>query len=900
LVEVMKGYGWKDKEFKAILDEVLSSEENVLVTDISSPPGTSKTKNTLKYAVEHRKPLIASFPTHTNQEQALEYIIKHLEDEKPKRLPFFVLDYAGLENYCIFYQPEVLMKFLDKFKESKRESYTKATENFLGNPIITAILVQRGLNIDEIWYEIGEALDEYVKSKDKKKYILRIREIVNKKGQYEICRGVCPLGIAFWQYRSRVYHDLSEAKIITWRKERVETWKKKYPKAGKHIIVANPENCVDKFEDLLNGKYNLESVLCPRLLLISKTSLTKKGNKPNYIAVRRSMILTPHAGLQFVLSVVKREHEIQGLHSKHLLFIDEYDTILKPKTWKLYSISDLSTLIAVADSIIKAGIGKRINGIYIDEYLYRYAKYIRAVSNKVKDIVEKAINESTYHPIVNLFVEGAFSRFEEKILSVNLGTNKQEKLVYEALSPRPIHIKHFVGDDLIPIVLNEKIYFGDLASQDPEWRINLRIAKINFSKLTSNLKIQEFYPQFIKTYANQKEITLRKKSVEKNVHKLISDLREYLRPLLDYPRYAIFFKFDESGKLQLASLDISIYTILQLRGILTSASPVIWDLLVSGPRPGFSPSLYVSLVNDNVISTVQVKAESKEEFYDKLVTKYNVAFNVYKKGRRDIEEAVISGSPIPKTIELEQKQGIIKQISVLSSMSMEYSKLLQVYYIPTFQPLFNPPPNVNRSEISYVREMIKRSLSPYINYIQYAINYAKGGKHILLLVQNKFYAGLLAKLANAKLCHKNICGEKVKKPTHFSNGLIDITWFRSRAERGIDLPNKYSVVIVIGSPYPRPSYVAGDVIEPSEYTTAVAQSLKYTVVTYNTKTKRKITIAHIPYDILSGISELTQAVGRATRSVMRSNEPVKVLMPSFLKHKIMIYAPLWMKMEGSG
>jgi hypothetical protein len=894
LVKIAKEYGWRDKEFKSIIDEALSPEKDVLITDISSPPGTSKTRNTLKYAVERRKPLIASFPTHTNQEQALEYIVSHLEEEKPKKLPFFVLDYAGIENYCIFYRPEVLMKFLDKFRE-EGQTYTDAVDNFLGQPVITAILVQRGLNIDDIWYEIGEALDEYKKTGDKKKYIAKIREIVEKKGQYEICRGVCPIGLMFWQYRRNVYHDLSEPKIITWRKEKAKELRKKYPETGKHIIVANPDNCIENFEKLLSGKYNIQHVLCPRLLLISKVSLTNK--KPNYIAVRRSIILTPHAGLQFVLSVVRREHEIQGLTPKHLLFLDEYDALLKPKIWKVYSLSALASLQAIAEMIISKGIGSTINGIYIDDYLYRYAEYVRTISKRVREIVEEAINTKKYHPLVNLFIEGALSKFEETTLKVNLAMSGLSKLEYESLSPRPVHIKYFLGDDLLPLILNEKIFFSDLASGDPEWRINLRIAKINFSKLASNVPVYEYYPLYIKT-VNGKMMLLRRRKRRRNIHRIIADLREYLRPLLIYPRYAVFYRINENNQIELTSIDVKIYTLLQLKGILTSASPVLWDYIVNGPRQRFTASMYVNMVQDSLLSTIWISISGREEYFDKMITKYEVSFNAYA-NRNDIEQSVSTGAPLPKTIKLKNIKGIIKQISVLSTMSQEYSRLLQVYYVRVLPPLYIPPPTVKIDERRLVRERIFDSLKPYLRMLSY---YGKrdNNRYALLLVQNKRYATILARILDAKLCHKEKCGDKIKNPTHFSNPnrKIDITWFRSRAERGIDLPHEYSLVIVVGSPYPKPGYIGGDNIEPSDYTTSIAQMSQFLVMSYNTKTKRKVSIAHIPYDILSGISELTQAIGRATRSVMRTGEPVKVIIPTFLRRKIHIYAPLWLKVEG--
>jgi len=895
LVEAVREYGWRDREFKAIIDEALAPERDVIITDISSPPGPAKTRNTLKYAVERRRPLIASFPTHTNQEQALEYIIEFLEEEKPRRLPFFVFDYAGVENYCIFYRPEALMKFLDMFKEGGRGSYAEAVENFLGHPVVTAILLQRGLNIDEIWLEVGEALDEYARTGDRRRFLSRMREVVEKKGQYEVCRGVCPVGLLFWRYRRQVYQDLAGPKVITWRRERAEAWREKYPRAGRHIVVAHPDNCVEGFGELLEGNYRLEGVLCPRLLLISKATLAGRDKKPNYIAVRRSMILVPHAGLRFVISVVRREHEVQGLQPRHILFIDEYDAFIRPRRWKLFSLSALAALIAVADSVIRAGVGGRVGGFYVDEYLHRYAEYVEAVASKVRDVVEAAIKGRVYHPLVNLFTEGAFSLFEERVLKP--ATKAPEKLVYEALSPRPVHIKHFAGDDLLPLIMNERVFFADLAAGDPEWRVNLRAAKIAFSKLASGVRVLELRPHVMRGQGGN-VLTLRRRKVRRNLHTFMARLREYLQPLLDYPRYAVYYVLAEDGDVELVSVDAAIYTLLGLRGILTSASPILWNYLVSGPRPGFSTSLYVSLVNDGAVSTVQVKAVPREEFFDKEVRKYEVVFNVYSRDAREkLEEAVAAGAPVPE-LGVEQKRGVIRQVSVLSTMAREYSKLLQVHYSPGLPPLYIPPPRVGRDERRAVVEMIKDSLAPYINHIRYLAGHAKEGKYLLLLVQNKFYARILARLAGAIPCHREFCGEHVRKPTHFSSGQIDITWFRSRAERGIDLPHEYSVVLVVGSPYPKPGYIAGGTVEPSEFTTAISQGLQYDVRTYNARAVRRVSVAHTPYDILSGISVLAQSLGRATRSVMRTGEPVKVVMPAFLKHKVMVYAPLWLKMAG--
>lgn len=898
MVEIKRDFGWGDKEFKSIIDEALAEEKDIIITDVSSPPGTSKTRNTLKYAVERRKSLIASFPTHTNQEQALDYILGFLEEDKPRKLPFFVLDYAGIENYCIFYKPELLMKLLDKFKDKETDTYKTAVENYLGNPVITSILIQRGLNIDEIWYEIADALDEYKKKKDKNRYMRRIQEIIEKKGQYEICRGVCPVGLMFWQYRRNVYHDLSDPKIITWRKQKVEDWKKKYSTTGKHIVVANPENTVNNVNKLVSGEYKLENVLCPRLLLISKASLSR-NNRPNYIPVRRSIILTPHAGLQFVLSVVKREHAIQKIPFRHLLYLDEYDTLLRPVTFRVYSLSTLSALIAVANSIIKVGIGGTIKGIYVDDYLYRYAKYVKTVSERVLSIVTNSIKTMEYHPLVNLFIEGAMSTLQEKTLKP-----PEENFMYRPLSTRPVHIKYFTRDDIIPLIINEKVFFEDLAYGDPEWKINLRTAKINFSKIASNIPVYENKIIFtrIKGGKTGKLMRLSRRKTKRNVHTIINDIRNYLRPLLDYPRFAVFFQLNDNNQIELKSIDIPIYNVLGIKGILTSASPVLWDFLVNGPRRKIGTSIYGMMQDDMVISTILINRDKQEEYFDRLITKYTVAFNSYNpEDKKKIEDAVNTGSPIPPIKKYMKVTGTIKQISVLSSMSREYSKLMHAIYVKKLVPLYTIPPVIRPTEKSIVWRNIKDSLSGYLNIIRSHVinNKNSNGMFMLLLVQNKLYAKIIAHNAKAKLCHKDKCDGKIEKPTHYSNEKIklDITWFRSRAERGIDLPHDYKLVMIVGSPYPKPGYIAGDFIEPSEYTTAISEINKVYVRSYNTKKKYLVSITHIPLDIMSGISELTQAIGRATRNVMKTGKPVQVLIPAFLRSKIYVYAPLWLKME---
>jgi len=863
--------GWSDEEFQALIDEVLTRGD-VKITDISSPPGTRKTFYTLKYAVERRQSLIASFPTHTNQATALDYIANHMEREEPRRLPMYVLDYAGVEKYCLLMRPALLKRLLDKYRK-EGETYEKAVENFLGDPVVTSILVSRGLDVDELWYELGRALDEYEQTRDTRRYRARVRELVEKRGQREVCQGACPVGLFFWLYRRQVYRDLSDPKLITWRRDKAEELKRKYPHVGKHIVLANPDLHVEHHEELKRGKYRLEAVLCPRLLLVAKAALGGSG-RPNYIAVRRSIILTPHAGLDFVLSEVTRAHRVQKLEPRHKLFIDEYDALMKPRRLPVLSLHALAALAGVAHEVLEAGVGGEVRGVHIDEYLHRYARYAYDLAMEAHNIARAALEAGEYHPILNLFAEGAMASLEERRLKA------QVKI--PPLSPRYVHIKHFAGSRLLPLILNEDAYFRDLAAVDPEWRANLRAAKQAFSRL-ARVPVRERH-----VVAEGSSFKLVWRTVRRNVD-IIPLLREYLRPLLYTPRYAVYYEYS-GGRLHLASLDTVLHTLLRLRGaILTSASPVHWHLYGKGPYDGFVNADYNSLVSGIVLSLVSIAPPEPFEYSDRREREYTISYYAYRE--EDLErlrDSIENHEPTPEIRRFTVETGVIRQVAVHTTAIVQYAGLLRTVYPPSLPSLYVPEGPVPRERARLVVERVTESIRPYL----FILSIIPRG-YTLVLTQNKLYARILAAALGGRPCHGENC-DNPRTVTHYQAGRITITWFRSRAGRGIDLPHDYTHVLVVGSPYPRPTTLVPGEVPSSPLTTAVSTANRYTATAYNTGRRYTLTLAHTPRDIMAAIAELTQAIGRATRAAMRTGTSVIVILPGFLRAKVEAYAPPWL------
>ena len=866
-------YGWQDTEYADIISNVMKKQNEALAIDISSPPGTRKTRNLIRYAVNNKVDMVAAFPTHVNQEQALTYLLDTIEEKGAEKLDFFVIDYGGMENYCVFYFPDKIMKLLDRFREPG-EKYIEAVDKFLGSPVVSASLIAAKVTSDELWYDVARAIDEYAETRDEKQYRKRIEEIINKYGRSELCK-VCPVKIFFQQYRNAVRDTLATPKVITWRKQFYKKALAKYKTASKHLVLADPLSIADNFDALSRGRLVLESVLCPRLLLMSQTTKSKSG-KPTFIVARRSMILTPHAGLDFVVSVIRKRYNMMGLKPRHILFIDEYDALIRPVKWPLYPLSALDALVNVADEVIETGIGGYVKGIEIDDYMVALAEYAKAVATRVRDIVWRSIRTGEYHPLVNIFVEGAFSSFDEKTLKA--------KVHYYPLSPRPVHIKHFAGDDTLSLIMSPRPFFEELMYDDPNWRLNIQIADSLFTEIATVDVPSYEYAKIRGTDRKTKhpELLPRRKLVKMNVYGLLKTLRSYVKPLLERPVYAVYYVFESENEIRLASIDVSLNKIFRMKGILVSASPVPWAVITKGVRVDVK-GIYERLPSDSAVSTYMIAGGDKREYMDREETHYMVVYKDYDESyRAELVDAVKSGVRVPPPRIVNVRSKII-QISIKTSQAMQYSSNIRIFYVPL------PP----------LEPLREQAIREYIRVISLLRSKRRG--YMLVFTQNKETARRLKDILGAEKCRREKCGPNIRKITHYTSHKyrIDITWFRSRAERGIDLPHDYSTMIVVGSPYPRPTYIAGaDAGFEQHLTTMVTGKTVYVVRSINTHEKRLVTIAHIPLDIFNGIAALTQSVGRAARSAMRSGTPALVVLPAYLSQKVNMYAPSWMRVVG--
>ena len=908
-------WGWADEAFKTIISEAVGSHN---VTDISSPPGTRKTYNVLLYAIENKMDMIASFPNHQNQATALAYIIRILERMGVNKPQMFVFDYAGIENYCLFYRPELLMKLLDKFR-GPGESYEDAVANLLGEDMLFQILLLKGSldAVEDLWLEVGRLINEYSVTRNRSRYLEGIRNIVEKRGQYEVCTGMCPVGLFAWFYRRSLYRLFSDPKIITWRPEfSRKNLASKYPKVARHIVVANPENFVENIEAIVKGRIDpdnheqVEWILCPRFLLLAKVTMSPQSTRPTFISTRKCIFLVPHAGLDFLLSVVRRQLSITRVNKNYTLFLDEYDALLKPKTWPLIPLDVAKALVALAEEIIDTPEGEEVRGVVVDEYLKQYAKYVRDVLTRVIQVVENAVETRDYHPLASLFVEGAFSDFTETTVKTKV------PIEYKPLGARVVHIKHFLRDDmgnLFQLLLNDRIYFYDLAQRDNDWVLRYREAKYKWRRLARTVRAYALRPTKTVRNVNGKNVrTFVLRRVPVVCKDVLPVLRDFVRVLLMAPRFAVFYIHvgdkDTVSVIRLASIDVQLYKLFSWarHAILTSATPVSWDAIVAGPNTEASEAAvfysdYERVVSDVAHSLIRISSPTRLLYDIKEETQYTVVFSTYTDDfATELHASLVTGSSVkynPKGI--VRREIRIQQVSPITSVVRHYVELLKVHPISTLQPLVIPRKYRDRARQREERERIQRIVRDYAVVIQarYSV-----GDTVLVLVQNKLYTEVFRRLLGAIPCSGTKCGPEIDgaKISHYlAKKRIVLTWFRSRASRGIDLPYDFDTVIVVGSPYPRPQVLAYNKTDRPGY--AARLDILMAVESYNTRETYLIHKTLSPRDIMSGIAELAQSIGRATRSVLRriiagiDAKPVEVLLPRFLKPKIARFAPYWFR-----
>jgi len=876
---------------RRIIKRALASGSSNVIVDISLPPGGGKTFNVVQYIVENRIDAIMTFPYHQNQLTALLYIFSTLEEMKTIKLKQFIVDYAGLENYCIFYKPELLAKLLDKFKTSPNESYRDAVLNMFANDIVFRILLAKGVDVEELWIAIAEALDEYVKAKNRKSYLALIKNIVEKKGQYEICTSVCPLGLFAWWYRKELYKFFSEYKIITWRNLSQEL--RNYPHVAKFVVQANPANFVENIENLLSGKFKPEWILCLRYILMTKISM--RENRPTFISTRKSIILTPHAGLEFVASLVRRQVEVSKVKRQHILYIDEYDSILhRPVTWPLLSIEAVKTVIAVANKLTESEVGSSIHGVEVDEYLKRYATYVKDLFTLILETFEEATKTKVYHPIVNIFVEGAFSIYTETV--------KNKIVTYKPLGARVVHIRHFLSDErssrLLRLALNPHIYFYDLASEDRDWILRYREAVIKFRQVLRATKTFTMFPIAMSRNGEKMlHLTMRLVKFSEDPVKIV---RSYLSPLLQIPRYVVYYAGEQAYdvyRIRLHSIDIRIHQffVWSKSAIITSATPVPWNIFVLSSNPiGIYQIEYERVVNDQTHSLVAFEPPEVLIYEDRAETIYEAHAVIYTNEFREKLTDFVSGRGDLKYDEsaLMRIDITVVQVAPKTPEVFRYAGRFRTIFISTLKPLKLPE---HRDALA-----MKEFTSTLNRYLDALVALYKKGETALVLVQNKAITYILAKILRATPCSGHVCGENAdpEKLSHYvalSNKVI-ITYFRSRSTRGIELPYNFTFALVIGSPHPRPSIFVHSVSESELVRFVPKRYIKYVCMGYNTYIFTVLK-ALTPRDFVSGVSEFLQAIGRALRSALLHSSRVILLIPSYLQGRIIALAPLWFRMS---
>lgn len=869
----MNRLGWAEEEFKDIISSAVVDVSKVI--DINSPPGTGKTRTTLKYVVEKGLSTVVTLPTHTAQENALTYIAEHMEEEKPRKLRMHVIDYAGVERYCIFYNIKSMMKFLDQFRDVD-ESYTEAVEKLLGMDTVVVQLLGTEENVDEFWIEIGKLLDQYVETGDSRQYYERVRELIAYKGQDYTCRNTCIVGLMFNMHRRRVYEALRDSKIITFRKKKYEELRR-LKHVGKHVLLANPSLAVRDYKDVIEGRGNVEKVLCPRLLLNTKSVKTSKGRGAQYIFVKRSIILTPHSALDYVLGVLDKAHRQQGIPVRHNLMIDEYDVLVDAQIYKVYSLDTIRKLTAKLEEVLQ---GKVHVDVEIEGYFLELAEYAYKLLKDITKLIEESIATGKYHPLVNLTVEGALSEFKETTLRTN------EEVIYKPLSPRPVHIKYFAGSDLLPRILNRQKVLEHYKHIDPNLSVRSREAWMTLSKV---VQVRGGVPEiYVVKLTN--ELMVKQREATVSVGDVISTIVEYLSLLRTKPQFYVYYKVDNNA-VSLANLDAQLYKLLQLRrAILLSATSVNWNLIVLGPRQFHTFSRLQALAEGAILSSILVLDSSETVYANRVEKRYVIRYRDYTpEARKHVEEAIDEWLEIDYSkVKLTDREDTIVKVSINHSDAKQYAKLIESRVVHMLKP-FPTPLSENSQEAFKV-------LMEYVNFISWVKKRAEGG--ILVLAQNKKLAKALAEVVRAKPCYREVCDENITQVTHYSNDKlkIDITWFRSRAERGIDLPGKYTSMVVVGSPYPQPSTITPEVTEPSALTTQVSVLNRYYIVSTNKRNTHKISIAHIPLDLDSATASLAQSVGRGSRSAMRNNSRVVLYMPAFVRNKLLPYKPTWLNM----
>jgi hypothetical protein len=355
----------------------------VRIEVFSAPPGWGKTYS-IAERVARGEPLLVALPTLRSVAYAFDIVASR---GPPRR---HVVEYVGVANYCLLYDPNALLALLDYDVSAWR--LLKAHGG--------------GEGFDAFWSRMERLLAEYLSTGDVERYRRGVARLVEEFGRSRVCRRFCPAGLALRLHRSRVEELLSTPRLVSWRRTRFV-----------HVVSANPAMAARSAHV---EALTLELALCPRLL-VSTPLVPRAAGRAWLVSV--GAVLTTHAALPYIMRILSR------IRVEKRIVIDEFDAFLRPACAPIVSRSLIDCELGVLDELSEGG-----------EYA-AHAVWASSLLYEAAELVDRAVSGREYHPVAALVAEAAVEPLAE--------TTLKARVVYPPLSPRPVHVKHFQGTRLL-------------------------------------------------------------------------------------------------------------------------------------------------------------------------------------------------------------------------------------------------------------------------------------------------------------------------------------------------------------------------------------------------------------------------------------------------------------------
>ena len=808
-----------------IVSEAISAPPGSIV-EVSGPPGSGKTYTTLKAVVERGSSAVISFPNHANQMAALASLLDIWASEGYDEPTHYVVDYAGIERYCVFHDPEAAAALLSG--GTPREMVDRAMARVAGKAAALGIYASE---VEAALGEVARALSEYREGRiTLEEYRSRVRRAVEAYGQSSFCRSACPIGIYAQWYAPELARSLRRPTVVTWRRLEMRLPRR----LGRRVVEVRLREALESLDRLEAGEARPEWLLCPRLALTLPLA-PGRGRRRTPIPSKRSIVLTPHSGLEFVLSLWG------GRGGERVVVVDEYDSyMLRPESWKLVPLDLLKHLASVAEELASAGVGGEALGVEVDLPLYIFAELAYEALTALVEEVEESLERGVHSPLADVTVEGAFSTVVEDAVPSAAGAQ------LTPLSPRLAHRAHLSRSRAAELLANFEAEYARLAGRavGGDWRVALRGAWSAWAEAVS--RSGTLAARAPKVSDRELYASYREGPPVDALPRLIS----YARALRRWPAQVLYYTVSREGVF-LSSLDARLSLLLGRSLMLISATPVRWDLFARGPSEGPGhPALDAYAAART--SIVSAERRGAAEYADLLEVSYTLLLPREAGGTARLE-------PVGA-----------RQLMPPGPVS-GYRETIRIVYEPLLPPLGRRP--------------TRGSLAPYASLIS---TLASRGERVLAIAQNKRVAAWLGSAFGGRPAYWERAADSLEQATHIDAGRVHVIWFRGRGSRGIDLPGEYDSVVVVGSPYARPDMVSP---APPSAPHALRLSVRFQARSWNTGEAYERYLVASPHSTQLAVNELFQALGRAARR--RAGGVLRVYMPAFLRKTVLAYGPPW-------